>query len=332
MEQFSTLSKEVFNEYVTTLNLPAPICTEISTSLKDLIEIMRSKNIGSILVLDQGVLKGIISERDIIMKLKPEELNDISSYKAEDILTRPPLVLGKFNTISDALYIIHKREFRHIPVVDENNIPLFVISVKDLLKLIASYFPDEIAAQGIKFEWKVLEEQKIDASFTTEFTSQDSEKFISGSIFLSRLKRIRNHRTVVMDYKSSLKDIYNKMREKKAGAVLLVEYETSLKGIITERDFLIKIYSKVNLETETAIPYMTKNPDTLLFRHRIAYAINNMFSRNYRNVLITDEGSYPQAIITMVDIVKLVSGKLFTDISLKKIPDPIHHEKEKEKE
>ena len=117
---------------------------------------------------------------------------------------------------------------------------------------------------------------------------------------------------VRIDMNKSLEDTLKKMQENKVGAILVTEYETTLRGIITERDFLLKIYGKVDLKNKVK-DYMTPNPHTLLNRHIFAHAINNMFHCNYRNIIMVNEDRYPLAIVSLFDLFKYISRQMYPE-------------------
>ena len=56
---------------------------------------------------------------------------------------------------------------------------------------------------------------------------------------------------------------------------------------------------------------MTKNPDCLFSRHKIAYAINNMFTFNYRRVIIVDEDHFPLTLVTLLEVLKFCARYLY---------------------
>ena len=98
---------------------------------------------------------------------------------------------------------------------------------------------------------------------------------------------------------------------------VLTEYETNIKGIITERDFLNKVLGKVDLNLKTSSPnikqFMTPNPECLLSRHILSYAINNMLSGGYRNVVVVNEDRQPESILSMLDIFKYIADHMILE-------------------
>ena len=95
------------------------------------IRLMAEKNIGLVLVVEHGVIAGVLSERDCVRRLvlpgKPPELTPVADIMVRDVVT---VDLGK--TFADCLKLMHLHGIRHLPVVD-NGAPIAVISIRDLL-------------------------------------------------------------------------------------------------------------------------------------------------------------------------------------------------------
>lgn len=75
---------------------------------------------------------------------------------------------------------------------------------------------------------------------------------------------------------------------------------------------MFKIFGKIRLD-EGPVPvkdFMTRNPHTLLSKHFIAYAINNMFTFHYRNIVVVDEDRVPVAVVGLLDIFKYLADFL----------------------
>ena len=104
---------------------------------------MRDNHIGSVLVVESEILVGIVTERDILMKVA-DQVEDSSKVKIQDIMTSEPLSLQSSDMIAYAMNNMHIGGYRHIPIVDENNKPVSIISIKDVMKFILDYFPEQV--------------------------------------------------------------------------------------------------------------------------------------------------------------------------------------------
>ena len=68
-------------------------------------------------------------------------------YKKEtvkSIMTPNPTSLLGSDMIAYVMNNMHVGGYRHVPIVDENNVPISMISIKDVMSFILEYFPEEI--------------------------------------------------------------------------------------------------------------------------------------------------------------------------------------------
>ena len=137
------LSAETFNVLIEDIDFHKPLCLDVSSSIKEACELMQTKKIGSVLVTENDKLTGIITERDILMKVIGK-IDNLSSTKLTEVMTSEPISLQKIDKIAYAMNNMHVGGYRHVPVVNEENEPIAVISIKDVMSYILDHFPDEV--------------------------------------------------------------------------------------------------------------------------------------------------------------------------------------------
>src|SRR6186997_2147183 len=87
------------------------------------------------------------------------------------------------------------------------------------------------------------------------------------------------------------------MREKSTHCALVVEGEVLI-GIFTERDFLNRIAAEKRNPAEVRVrDVMTPDPEALHAHDSIAYAINRMAIRRFRNVPVVDRNRRPTSVL-----------------------------------
>src|ERR1700694_3388638 len=93
----------------------------------DAIEMMAEKHVGALLVITEGKLVGVISERDYARKVI---LQGKSSKQTEvkEIMTSPVIFVTPEQTIEDSMRIMTEKHIRHLPVVENGKI-LGVVSI-----------------------------------------------------------------------------------------------------------------------------------------------------------------------------------------------------------
>jgi CBS domain-containing protein len=98
------------------------------------IEVMATRHVGALLVLNQGSLVGIISERDYARKVI---LKNRSSHDTPvgDIMTSPAVSVTPEDTVHRCMELMTEGRFRHLPVVKSGRV-LGILSIGDLVKAV----------------------------------------------------------------------------------------------------------------------------------------------------------------------------------------------------
>jgi len=98
------------------------------------IEIMADHHLGALLVMNQGTLLGIVSERDYARKVI---LQSRSSHDTpvSDIMTSPAVTVTPRDTVHHCMQLMTERRFRHLPVVDSGRV-VGILSIGDLVKAV----------------------------------------------------------------------------------------------------------------------------------------------------------------------------------------------------
>ena len=98
------------------------------------IEIMADHHLGALLVMNQGTLIGIVSERDYARKVI---LQNRSSHDTPvgEIMTSPAVTVTPRDTVHHCMQLMTERRFRHLPVVDSGRV-VGILSIGDLVKAV----------------------------------------------------------------------------------------------------------------------------------------------------------------------------------------------------
>jgi len=91
---------------------------------------MTVEKIGAMIVMDDERLIGIFTERDALNKVLAAGL-DPHSMKVSEVMTKNPFCIAPTTTVGEAMELVTKRRFRHLPIV-ENGKVLAVVSSGDL--------------------------------------------------------------------------------------------------------------------------------------------------------------------------------------------------------
>ncbi len=96
---------------------------------------MAHKKVGALLVRQDGELKGIVTERDLVKKVLSEE-EDAKHLTVKAVMTHPLIDIDINRTIHDASDLMAEKWIRHLPVTENRKI-VGILSVRDLIRMIA---------------------------------------------------------------------------------------------------------------------------------------------------------------------------------------------------
>ena len=113
-----------------------------TNTVYEALTVMSEKNIGAILIIENTILKGVLSERDyarkIVLKSKSSKKAFVHEIMETDVVTVTPS-----DNLEFCMELMSKRRVRHLPVL-ENNIVIGIISISDVVKAIMEMQKDTI--------------------------------------------------------------------------------------------------------------------------------------------------------------------------------------------
>ena len=106
-----------------------------TNTVYEALTVMSEKNIGAILIIEEGILKGILSERDyarkIVLKAKSSKNAFVSEIMETDIVTVKPS-----DNLEFCMELMNAKRVRHLPVLDNDGVVIGIISISDVVKAI----------------------------------------------------------------------------------------------------------------------------------------------------------------------------------------------------
>ena len=96
------------------------------------LELMAAQDIGAVLVIDEGSMVGIFSERDYARKivLKGKNSTDTRMY---EVMTQKIFYVSPHNTMDECMHIMSQKRIRHLPVLEQGEV-LGVLSITDMVR------------------------------------------------------------------------------------------------------------------------------------------------------------------------------------------------------
>ncbi len=134
------------------------------TSLLDCAKKMVKKRVGSLILEDNGQLKGIITEGDIIWAMTKKSKKDLDNIKAYEIAPKKIVTIKPSSDLYDALQKMKKTKYRWLPVTVSKNIIGF-LTLKDILRIEPSLFEMASEIMQIKEEGSKLRRRKAGEAF-----------------------------------------------------------------------------------------------------------------------------------------------------------------------
>jgi CBS domain-containing protein len=113
---------------------PNPVCCLPTDSVKRAAELMKSENVGPIPVIEdeqKRKLIGIVTDRDLALKVIAEGC-DPNITQVESVMTRVVVSCLADDPLQKAMDLMAELQLRRIPIVDQENVILGIISQADI--------------------------------------------------------------------------------------------------------------------------------------------------------------------------------------------------------
>jgi CBS domain-containing protein len=139
------LTRNLIVESVSRLNPTRPHHLDVSATVADAVSQMRRERVGCLLVVQHDSLVGVFTERDLLTRVlgKGEQL----STPISQVMTANPVSVNANEAIRTAVERMQAGGYRHVPVVDENNHPVGVLSAKRIIHYLVEHFPATVYNQ-----------------------------------------------------------------------------------------------------------------------------------------------------------------------------------------
>ena len=108
-----------------------PVSASAAITVAAAARLMKERRIGALLVIDEGRLAGIFTERDALFRVIAEG-RDPATTRVGEVMTANPRTIAPDRPFGHALHLMYEGGFRHVPVVDGGR-ALGVVSARDAL-------------------------------------------------------------------------------------------------------------------------------------------------------------------------------------------------------
>jgi len=111
-------------------------------SLQEAIGLMQEKRSGYIVIAKDKKVVGIFSEIDVAMKILDRTVD--GTRPVSEFMTKDPVTLNIRDEVACAIDLMGQGNFYHIPLVDDRQELVNVLSVRTLIRFLAEFYPTEI--------------------------------------------------------------------------------------------------------------------------------------------------------------------------------------------
>jgi CBS domain-containing protein len=107
------------------------VTIQMTSTVAETARLMQQYKIGAVMVVAQGRLSGIFTERDALFRVLAQG-RDPQTTVLGDVMTRDPQTIARDKPFGHALHMMYEGGFRHVPVV-EDGVPIGIVSAREVL-------------------------------------------------------------------------------------------------------------------------------------------------------------------------------------------------------
>ncbi|KAJ4986851.1 ribosomal protein subunit s4 [Stagonosporopsis vannaccii] len=286
---------------------PSPaLQIQASTTVAEAAQLMAAKREDCVLVTDDDDhVAGIFTAKDLAFRVVGGGKRAQNVTIAE-IMTKNPLCAKTDTSATDALDLMVRKGFRHLPVMDENHdiagildiTKCFYDAMEKLERAYSSSRKLYDALEGVQAEMGSSQPQQI-----IQYVEAIRQK-MSGPTLESVLNGLP---PTTVSVRTSVKEAAELMKENHTTAVL-VQDQGSITGIFTSKDVVLRVIAAgLDPVTCSVVRVMTPHPDFAPMDMSIQAALRKMHDGHYLNLpVMSDAGE----IVGMVDVLKLTYATL----------------------
>jgi len=118
------------------------IAVDSHSTVDNAINKMVDRNIGAVLIMEEGRLVGMFTERDVL-KCWAKKGEGFSRTQIKDVMTKDILIAETDDDLDYAMTVMVNKNIRHLPVIDKGQV-VSVISIRDMVKAQVSTLQAEL--------------------------------------------------------------------------------------------------------------------------------------------------------------------------------------------
>lgn len=245
----------------------------------------------ALVIDDDESLIGIFTTKDLLLRVLAQNLSPDDTL-VEDVMTTEPDTANPETQILDAFHMMHEGKYLNLPIVTDEDQVLGVADVLSLSQLSLNQI--EQRDLGSIFSAAVDSQDDFDdrTSTTQSVTSHRSKRRMNKNNSTRPVSSLRPSAAVTIMTDDTILDAADKMKFKRAEALLVIDSDGSLVGIITDTDICRKVIGKGLDPSDTLVQdVMTKNIKCVTPNDDALDAMLLMHEGRFRHLPIVDSDS-----------------------------------------
>lgn len=122
------------------------VVVEEQESVRNAVNMMRQHHVGTVVVVGREagrhpIPRGILSDRDVVLEILAEDV-DLDAVAIEDVMSYELVTVSEKADLMDVIEVMREKGVRRVPVVDNRGTLVGILSVDDVLELIAEQLED----------------------------------------------------------------------------------------------------------------------------------------------------------------------------------------------
>lgn len=136
------VSRNIKVDSISRLGFTPPVVVESSATVRQAVDALRLHRVGCVLVVREHKLVGLFTERDLLMRVLALGLPLATPLR--ECMTCSIVTVKPKDTVKQAIQKMEEGGYRHLPVTDEHNVPVGILSAKRILAYLVEHFPGTV--------------------------------------------------------------------------------------------------------------------------------------------------------------------------------------------
>lgn len=291
----------LFEQSLESLEISQLAALNEDASIFDALNTLKDSKYGAIGIKSCNELLGIVSEKDLLLRSSIDDYPNWKDTPVTTIMSSKVFSLNATDSLAQAISMLARMGFRHVPLRKADQ-SWGVISARDVLDLVIEQYQEICSRFGTLVDWET-EVGHIHEEDYVFHGQKDSLE--TGSLLFATMKEVGGSDILKVDQALPLGELWRGLKASHLNVATVSKWSTQILGIITERDFVYKVFGHDrDIFDQPVSSIMTENPHMMLVKHHMIYALNNMATYRYRNILVVDEDKQPLKVAELVDFLR----------------------------